>query len=390
MENVTRKPKIAQITTYFHPSVGGVERQAEEIAVHLAEAGYRVEVWTTNATHDKQKRMQRLRDNYRGLSIYRSAYWISLGHFFRFAPGIVWNLIYRDYDIVHVHNVHDAHLFWAIIVCRLRGKRIVLTGHNPYVVDKQKRGRALHLFVRIYEYCLRPFLGMLNSYIALLDSERKEVSRRFAIPSNKIVVIPNGIQETYYETLGSKDSFYKTWELDPQRWRMIVGTVSRMNYVKGIQNLQLAVRKLPEVLFIFAGGDDGYLNELRHMYAQSQNVLFTGEYLPTEEVKDFYQAIDIFLLPSVYEPFGMTAVEAMAQGKMLLVTDNGGCVEFVTPEVGEVVPASNQEAWMERISYYMEHRDLLVEKSSRARQLAQKYSWSVVMEQLQAVYEQSL
>ncbi len=378
--------KVIQLSSFFHPSIGGVERQAEEIAAHLQELGYNVEVFTTDATHGKEKRMQRLQDNYRGLKIQRFRYLISLGDFFRFSPGLLWALCTADYDLIHVHNSHDAHLLGALIIKTLRHKKLVLTGHNPYVVGAEKRGSKLTTWVKVFDLVLRLFAGKIDRYIALLESEKQAVIKKFKLDPQKIAVIPNGIQELFYSQDGQKEKFWQAWEIDPTKWSLIVGAVCRLNYVKGLQNLLQAVRELPNVLFIFVGGDDGYYGQLRKIYNQFPNVIFTERYLPPTEVKDFYQAIDLFLLPSLYEPFGMTVVEAMAQGKMVLASNNGGTTEIVKPEFGELLDPNDQQLWKTRIEYYAEHKSEADAKALTAIQAAAQYKWEVVMQQIQQVY----
>lgn len=383
----SRKLKIIQLSTFFHPSVGGVERQAEEIAIHLVQDGHEVTVFTTDATHGKEKRMQRLADTYHGVPVKRFRYLISLGNFFRFAPNLIWNLWTADFDIVHVHNVHDGHLLAAIIVRLLRRKKLVITGHNPYVVNAEKRGSLLHRLVGVYEWFIKLFHSGIDLYIALVETEKQYVAKHFRVRDAKIVVIPNGIQDLFYVQDGNREKFYSEWEIDRAKWQLVVGTVSRLNYVKGIQNLLLAVRQLPQVLFIFAGGDDGYYTQLRKIFNQYPNVLFTEAYLPSEEVKDFYQAIDIFLLPSQYEPFGMTVIEAMAQGKMVLATNKGGTLETIKPEFGELLEPSDQQLWADRIKFYSENPNAITEKSASAAAAAQQYRWENVISQIEKAYE---
>jgi len=379
--------KVIQLSTFFHPSVGGVERQVEEISTHLASRDIEVTVFTTNASHGSQKNMMRLRDEFRGIPVHRFRYRLGFGYFFRFAPGLVWELCKADFDILHVHNTHDAHLIPAIIIKFFRRKKLIITGHNPYIVGAEKRGERLNFFVRVYEVFFRLFSGMVDKYVALLKSEQEEVIRRFRWKESKVAVVPNGIQDLFYHDDGVAERFYSQWEIKPEKWKLVVGAACRMNYVKGIQNLQKAVEKLPRVLFVFVGGDGGYLDQLKVIYRKANNVIFTEKYVPSDEVKDFYQAIDLFLLPSVYEPFGMTVVESMAQGVPVLATSNGGPQEIMTEEVGHIIDPDDQDAWMKQIKYYVENRLELEEMGQKAKQLSTQYQWGRVIEQLIEVYK---
>jgi glycosyltransferase involved in cell wall biosynthesis len=378
--------KIIQLTTHFHPSVGGVERQVEEIAAHLLDRGHLVKVFTTDAVHGRgDSRLQRLTETYRGIAVSRFRYRFGWGAFFRFAPALIWELWKADFDLVHIHNAHDAHLLPTIIVCALRRKKLVLTGHNPFVTN-QRRASRMDLLIRIFELCTRLARRGIYRYVALLESEKAEVISRYKFRPEQVVVVPNGIQDIYYAETGSADKFYREWNIQPDKWKLIVGTASRLNYVKGLQNLEYAAKNLPKVLFVFVGGDDGYRDTLRRVFGTCENVLFTERYLPSDEVRDFYAAIDIFLLPSVYEPFGMTLVEAMAQSKFVISSNVGGPTEILDPAFGELVNPENQHGWYGRLKYYTQNREEARTKGSFAQRAATKYQWTHVMDALERVY----
>lgn len=378
--------RIVQLSTYFHPSVGGVERQVEEIAYGLANAGHQVEVITTDATHGKEKRMQRLNDSYRGLKVIRYPYWIRMGNFWRFSPGVISQLLTKDYDLLHIHNVHDGHLIPAIVISKLRRKLVVVTGHNPFVVDAQKRGELLNWIVKLYDRILAFFLRKIDAYIALLESEKAYLIASFGVEERRIRVVPNGIQDIYYQAGGSAQKFYQEWEIDRTKWQLVVGAACRVNYVKGLQNLLKAVRELPQVLFIFAGGDDGYLAQIRKLFLQFPNVIITGSYLASEEMQDFYSAIDAFLLPSIYEPFGMTVVEAMAQGKYIIASNKGGTVEIVKPEFGVLIDPLDQQMWQDQIAKLMREPELAAAAVDRAKHAADNYRWEKIIPRIEQVY----
>jgi glycosyltransferase involved in cell wall biosynthesis len=380
--------KVIQVSSFFHPSVGGVERQVEEIAVHLNELeDFTVEVYTTDATHGNDSRqesgrMLRLGETHRGVKVNRFRYQLPLGYFFRFSIGLTWKLLRADYDALHIHNIHDAHVLPAILIKIIRRKKLLITGHNPYTVTSEKRGGLLHWCVGLYEFVFRLFAFGVDKYIALLESEKQVVMRRFRWKDSKVVVVPNGIQEIYYAQTGDAERFYAEWNIRPEKWDLIVGAACRLNYVKGLQNLKQAADKLQNVLFVFVGGDAGYYENLKRIYRDNLNVVFTEQYIPANEMIDFYSAIDLFVLPSVYEPFGMTIVEAMAQGRPVLATNKGGPKEVLPEQVGDLLDPGDQLAWLRKLEYYTQHKAELREKGEKAKQVATKYQWDRVISSL--------
>lgn len=367
--------------------MGGVEKQVEHISSHLMQSGFDVEIFTTDATHGSSSRIKTYNSDNGDTIVQRFRYFFGFGNFFRFSPTLLIKLARSKFDIVHVHNTHDAHLIGAIIIAKLKRKKVVLTGHNPYIVDSQKRGNILNRLVHSYDYVLKIFFPLINKYIALLFSEKQYVQTFFRLRGNKLALIPNGINGIFYtqEKKRTNAAIVKELGIDRNKYKMVVGTASRMNFVKGIHNLKVAADTLPDVQFIFVGGDGGYLNDIKQLYRDNNNVIIFDKYIPQERLVDFYDEIDLFLLPSVYEPFGMTLVEAMARGKYILSTNVGGTPEIIKPEYGELLNPKDHKLWAERIGYYRDHKDLL-KLNKNAQNEAEKYKWDVVMGKLIEVY----
>ncbi len=383
--------KVIQITSFYKPSVGGVERQVEEIALHLVEKGIEVEVWTTDASHGARSRLEAgslkpEANNQSSIKVRRFPFWLRLGHFFRFSPILLIRLFFAKFDIIHVHNSHDAHLLGAILIRIMRRKKIVITGHNPYIVGDQKRGKSLNSNVGFFDRVLKLLVKYIDRYIALLESEKKFVSEYLNIPKDKIVVIPNGIRGLYYQNLNEGATSMSRLHDEPRKYDLIIGDICRIDFVKGIQNLKYAADNLPNIQFLFIGGDGGYLKPLKQLYKNNKNVYFNEAYISAEEAKQFFNYIDIFVSPSIYEPFGITLVEAMTQGKLVLASDTAGPREIIKSEYGEIIKHDDQQKWFERIKYYLEHKEDILLKGKRAIAAAQKYRWENVIAEIIKVY----
>jgi glycosyltransferase involved in cell wall biosynthesis len=406
--------KVIQISSFYKPSVGGVERQVEEIASHLQEKTTEVEVWTTDASHGAKPRLEiqnpkfEIRNNDQipnsetqiiidkdksEIKVRRFPFWLSLGHFFRFSPVLLIKLFFTRFDVIHVHNSHDAHILGAILIKIIRRKKIVVTGHNPFIVSNEKRGEKLHSNVGFFDRVLKVFARYIDTYIALLNSEKKFVSEYLGIPSEKISVIPNGIRDLYYinnETNAQSRSNAEEQQKAHEHYDLIVGDICRMDFVKGIQNLKYAADNLTNVQFLFIGGDGGYLKTLKQLYKDNKNVYFNEAYISAEEAKEFFNYIDIFASPSVYEPFGITIVEAMTQGKLVLASDTAGPREIISSEYGDLIKSSDQQAWFEKIKYYLEHKEDILLKGKRAVKASEKYKWENIISEIIKVYDSLL
>lgn len=378
--------KIILLTTFYKPSVGGVERQVEEIFLNL-KRGHNVRVFTTDASHSTNKRLKNVPVEH---GVERFKYLFGFGFFFRFSLSLVINLLFTDFDIVHVHNSHDAHLLPALLIKIIRRKKIVITGHNPYVVDKSKRKERLSKGVIFFDSILKIFRLGVDKYIALLESEKQFVNNYLKIPLNKIDIIPNGIKDPYYKEvrrLNSSNLFYTKYNLNKDNYKLVAGLLCRVDFVKGIQNLKTAVNNNPDCLFIIGGGDGGYLESLKEMFKKNSNIFFTGEFLNVNESLDFYAFIDIFLLPSVYEPFGITIVEAMTQGKYILASSKGGPREIIKGEYGEVLDPLNEQIWSDRINDIKESIDVFTTKGQLGIKDSLEYKWERITDKLVSLYK---
>lgn len=178
-------------------------------------------------------------------------------------------------------------------------------------------------------------LMLADHIIAVSESTKRIVHNKYHIPLNKIDVVYNSLDQNYdtsdyefdrrtYDYLSSlKNSGYT-----------IVSTVGRFTLQKGLPNLmraaQLAISQNPKLMFIFAG-DGEERNKLIKLSAElgiAGNVIFTG-FIRGRKLRDIYSLTDIFVMSSISEPFGLTALEAAHHGDVLILTNQSGVSEII-------------------------------------------------------------
>lgn len=180
----------------------------------------------------------------------------------------------------------------------------------------------------------REGLMMADKIIAVSDLTRHIIHDKYDIPFNKIDVIYNSLDEGYYTDYTYDDSMYKYATSLKEEGYTIVSTVGRFTVQKGLDFLMNAARKAidkdPKLLFIFAG-DGEEKNRLIAKAATlgiSKNVVFTG-FIRGKKLRDIYSLSDIFVMSSVSEPFGLTALEAAYHGDALILTNQSGVSEVI-------------------------------------------------------------
>lgn len=380
--------KILQITTFFHPVSGGVEIHVQNLAQELIRQGHEVEVLASDSNKGGPRFREKL-STYLGIKIVRFRTWFSFSYFHKFYPGLLFYLLREEYDVVHVHGFRKLETYIALIATTLRRKQLVLTTHNPFPVSSRPSWHKPLLW--IYDHTVGFVMARrIGKVIALVDSEKPILQKQFAVAPEKIIVIPNGLEDSFYEQSGDALRFYREWGIEPTRWRGICFFVGRINHVKGLDNLKDAVDSLPNVLFFFAGGDDGALDYLHTLYEGNENVIFTNRVISREKVKDALAAADIFVFPSHHEAFGIVLLEALASHTAIVSTNQGGPSEFLDDSEAILIEPTDQKKWTSAIESLLsspKKRELLAKNAFKK---AEDYRWSKLAVKIAKIYKQLL
>ncbi|MEC0230291.1 1,4-alpha-glucan branching protein domain-containing protein [Paenibacillus alba] len=215
---------------------------------------------------------------------------------------------------------------------------------------------------------------------------KEEVGRIFSLPYDKISVHPNGI-----ETLTSEAKLGRPAEVAKQD--KVIFYIGRLVYEKGIQILLDAMpailSQLPQAKLIIAGSGP-MEGELRAKAAHvGDRVLFTGFVSDTYR-EQLYQAADVCVIPSLYEPFGIVALEAMAHKKPLVLSDTGGLAEIIRHGVDgfKALPGHvDSLAW--HITEMLLQPQHARRMADSAYQLLQEhYQWRHIAANIQLEYQQ--
>ena len=247
-----------------------------------------------------------------------------------------------DTDLIHSHTWyanlagHIAKLLWGIPhVCTTHS----LEPLRPWKAEQLGGGYALSCF------CEKTSLEAADAVIAVSQEMRRDVLACYpAIDPARITVIHNGIDPDEYRPDGGTEVLERRG-IDPSRPSVVfVGRVTRQ---KGIVHL---LRAAPDIdssaqLVIIAGAADTkeLAAEARALHARAQerggNIIWVEEMLPRADVIQVLSHATVFVCPSIYEPFGLVNLEAMACGAAVVASAVGGIPEIVVEgETGYLVP----------------------------------------------------
>jgi len=210
----------------------------------------------------------------------------------------------------------------------------------------------------------------------------REVIDGFELPAERTHLIPNGIDPTWWSTgevPGTREPLVFTW--------------GRVQYEKGFQVLATAMRQLrsrvPGIHCVI-GGRGSYLPELQSqidLEGVSDLVQLPG-YLTDDHLRDTLHRAGCVVIPSLYEPFGIVALEALAGGAPLIVAETGGLAELVDGTgAGLTFEPGNAAQLAVCIERVLTDQDLAEHMRQRgAALLAERYSWDAIAAATSAVY----
>ncbi len=219
-----------------------------------------------------------------------------------------------------------------------------------------------------------------------------EVTSSFLAPPDKIDVVPNGVNADAFARWQGQDlSAFRAMYALPQE--EIVFNVGRVVHEKGVGVLVEAVprvlREYPAAKFVIAGSG-GYAIQLRQRAWElgvSDRILFTG-FIPDEDRDRLYCVASCAVFPSLYEPFGIVALQAMAARTPVVVSEVGGLAEVVRhAETGITVYPDNPESLAWGILHTLLRPDWARQRADNAYRLVlDEYNWPVIARQTAEVY----
>jgi glycosyltransferase involved in cell wall biosynthesis len=218
-----------------------------------------------------------------------------------------------------------------------------------------------------------------------------EVYRVFNLPGDKVVHIDNGVRPERFKNRPVPDNFKSRFALPHER---IIYYVGRLVREKGVQVLIEAASKIlagcPDAKFVIAGTGpfEVFLRNQARDMGLGDKIMFTG-YLSDEDRDLLYQIADAAVFPSLYEPFGIVALEAMASGTPLVVSDSGGLAEIVNHnEDGLYAITGSANSVADQILRILNDKELAGRLSANGeRKVKDYYDWHVIAGKTMGVYE---
>ena len=319
-----------------------------------------------------------------------------------------FNTVGVDANVVHCHTWY-AH-FGGILTKLNYHIPLVLTVHSLEPLRPWKREQLGHGY-DCSTWLEKTATEMADAVVAVSEETRRDILRLFNVDPKRVRIIYNGIDPEEYYPRQSSDQLEKNG-IDPNKpFILFVGRIARQ---KGIIHLVNAIKYLEPgfQVVLCAGAPDTpeIAEEMKRAVAEAQSkrdgVIWIEKMVPKEVAYQLYSHAAVFCCPSIYEPFGIINLEAMACETAVVASAVGGIKEVVVNgETGYLVPLEQMQEspfepvdpdkfsrdFAEKINELMrdEHLRQKFGKAGRKRAV-DKFSWATIAAETKKMYESLL
>jgi alpha-maltose-1-phosphate synthase len=313
-----------------------------------------------------------------------------------------------DADVVHCHTWYSH--FGGILAKKNYGIPLIITVHSleplrPWKREQLAGGYDFSVWVE------KTALEMADAIIAVSAETKRDIERLFEVDPKRVHVIYNGIDLSEYRKVDPTDAL-KRYGIDPNRpYLLFVGRIARQ---KGIIHLVRAIRFMDAnfQIVLCAGAPDTpeiakeMNNAVQEAKAKRSDIIWIEEMVDKKTAVELYSDAAVFCCPSIYEPFGIINLEAMACETAVVASAVGGIKEVVVDgETGFLVPLEQmKESPFKPLNPEKFERDLagkinqlmrgptLREKFGKAgrKRAEEKFSWTAIAAKTQQLYKELL
>lgn len=383
--------KILMLSWEYPPkNVGGLSNHVFYLSQALKKMGHEIHVITCEEGEAP------VEENNNGVYVHRvTPYKIETNDFAKWVMQLNFAMVEEatrlinysgKFDLIHAHDWLSAFaakaLKWSFKIPTVSTIHATEYGRNGGIrTDMQRYISSTEWFLTYESW----------KVVACSNYMRQQVRDVFALPWEKIWVIPNGVEPENFNFDFEQSEFRRKYADDNEK---IVFYVGRHVFEKGIHLLIEAaheiVNRYNNVKFIIAGTGpmtEELKNRVRQMGIESK-VSFVG-YMKDEDRDRLYKVANAAVFPSLYEPFGIVALEAMAAGCPVVVSDTGGLSEIVEHKVNGLKSINGiPQSIADNVSELL-YDDNLADKLKKnaLKTVYEKYTWDKVAALTVNMYE---
>jgi len=277
-----------------------------------------------------------------------------------------------SFDVIHAHDWMTVPA--ALLARRISGRPLVLHIHS---LEYDRSGENVNEEIRAIE---REGVEKADRIIAVSHRTKRMIAERYAIPPEKISVVYNAVTRTEAQRA------YRTEQPGERKMVLFLG---RITFQKGpdyfVEAAAQVLHVLPDVTFVMAGAGDmmGRMVERVGELGIGDRFHFTG-FLQGEEIERIFSLSDLYVMPSVSEPFGISPLEAMMYDVPVILSRQSGVSEILKHALK--VDFWDVREMAAKIIAVLKHPVLAGEMAEKAREELRKIRWETAAELIAAIY----
>jgi len=321
-------------------------------------------------------------DSYKYIKDDGSVEWVGIYEQQRLYEEAVASIVgEKEFDIVHAHD-------WLTFKAALRVKRIkncpIILHVHSIESDRAGNNPGNPLVREIEELALH----MADRVIAVSRHTKNAIVKEYGVPADKIEVVHNSIEPGDLSPLDDSNAYQYLTMMKSLGYRVVVN-IGRLTIQKGLPNLLYAAKTViehaPRTLFLIVGSGEQYyeLIEQAAGLGIGDKVLFT-DFQRGKTWRDAYAIGDLFVMPSVSEPFGLTPLEAIGYGTPALVSKQSGVSEVLRNclkvDFWDINEMANQ------IAAVVQNDSLRDELLANSSQEYNQLSWDMASDKVESLY----
>ncbi|WP_297517894.1 glycosyltransferase family 4 protein [Thermococcus sp.] len=371
--------KIALVSDWYYPKLGGVAVHIHDLALNLRRLGHEVDIITNNLPTGRENELWEAEVGLvkvpghvvKDVGVNATV----LSHNARILEPYL-----RDYDVVHGQHAFTPLALKAVSLARKLGQASIITTHSIDLENTQYLRAAARVTFPYFKY----YLMNPHRIIAVSKASKLFIKKFTDVP---VDVVYNGINTSMFHDGWNKDELREELGLGDGPLILYVG---RLEPRKGVNVLVSAMRWIDGTLLVVGNGNMlPLLRSEAKMLGVSERVRFMGtvEYglLPR-----IYGASDVFVLPSLSEAFGIVLLEAMSSGVPTVGTTVGGIPEIID-RCGLLVPPGDARKLAEAVNMILDNKSLAKKLGRLGRERVEEiYSWNVIVRRTVSIYKEVL
>ena len=370
--------KIALVSDWYYPKLGGVAVHMHDLALHLRRLGHEVAIITNDRETGKEAELER-----EGIGLIKvpgctlGSVGINMGVFSKGTKVMIPYV--EDYDVVHGQHAFTPLSLKAVSAGRKLGKATLLTTHSI----NYENSSAIRALARLTFPYFRYHLRNPHRIIAVSRASREFIKRFTNVP---VEVVHNGVNVGFFDIELSREEAKERLGLGER----VVLYVGRLEPRKGVSTLINAMKHVDGTLLVAGQGSMfPLLRERAKLLGVSNRVRFLGT-VDYSNLPLLYRASDVFVLPSLSEAFGIVLLEAMASGTPVIGTRVGGIPEIIDG-CGLLVPPGNARELANAINLVLDNQSVERRLGRLGKRRAERvYDWNVVVKRIVNLYREVL